>query len=258
MIIRKLIIEKLPASHGWLWITHGYRLIARSPLHAVSLAMVFATGVMAAMLVPLGGIFLAVLLMPVLLAGYSRVCRALEFSEKVEPIYIFAGFTRRTASLLTLGSMVLLGMFTISIVSAMLGGQELNSLLETFQSDHDVTALLNAMLAPESGLRFTILLSFALFFVLMLAMQFAPMLVFFDRMAPLAALRVSLRASIRNILPFSVYSLIMQGITFALGMVPFDLGFIFLLPLMLTSMYVAYRDIFNEVKPDEAEPVAPQ
>ena len=252
MIIRRLIIEKLPASHGWMWITHGYRLIARSPLHAVSLAMVFATGVMAAMLMPFGGIFLAVLLMPVLLAGYARVCRALEYSEKIEPKYIFAGFTRRTASLFTLGSMMLMGMFTISIFSALLGGQELSTLLENFQNDRDVAALLNAMLAPESGLRLTILVSFALFFVLMLAMQFAPMLVFFDGVAPFAALLISLRASLRNFLPFTVYSLIMQAITFVLSLVPFDLGIIALLPLMLSSVYVAYRDIFNEVKPEQS------
>jgi uncharacterized membrane protein len=251
LIVRKIRIDKVAPSHGWVWIGHGYRLIMRSPLHAISLSMVFATGLMVAMMVPLGGVFLAVLVMPVLMAGYMRVCRALEYSEKVEPAYIFAGITSRAAALLSLGSMVLLGMVMISMFTVAMGGSELNTLVTNFQTDRDVMHLLDALLAPESGLRLTVLMSFGLFFILMLAMQFAPMLVFFDRMAPLAALHVSLRASIRNILPFSVYSLIMQGITFLLGMVPFDLGFIFLLPLMLTSVYVAYRDIFNEVKADE-------
>jgi len=197
-------------------------------------------------------VFLAVLLMPVLMGGYARVCKALEYSEKVEPVYIFAGFTSRTSALFSLGSLLLLGMFVISVISAAMGGNELGTLLENFQSDHDAMALLNAMLAPESGLRLTILMSFALFFILMLAMQFSPMLVFFDSIAPFDALRVSLRASLRNFLPFTVYSLIMQGITFVMSLVPFDLGLIFLLPLMLSSVYVAYRDIFNEVKAEEA------
>ncbi len=253
MIVRQLVIEKHPASHGWLWISHGYKLITRSPLHAISLAMVFATGVMAAMLIPFGGIFLAVLAMPALIAGYMQVCRALEYSEKIQPLDIFAGFTTRPSALFSLGSMMLLGMFAISIVSAALGGRELSAILENFQADHDAMILLNAMLAPESGLRFTVLISFALFFVLMLSMQFAPMLVYFDRVAPFDALRVSLRASLRNFLPFTVYSLIMQVITFVLSLVPYDLGLIFLLPLMLTSVYVAYRDIFNEVKPAQVD-----
>lgn len=248
-----LEIQKVPASHGLLWIKHGYRLIMRSPLHALSLSMAFALGIFIAMLIPVGGVFLAILIMPVLMSGYMRVCRSLEYSEKVEPQYIFDGFKRRTAQLIYLGAMLLMGMIFISMIIATLGGPVLNEILQNFQQHQDPTILINALMSPESGLRLTMLLGFALFFLLMLALQFAPMLVYFNSLSPRDAMMVSLRASIRNIIPFSVYSLIIQLFAFALSLIPFDLGLFVLLPLGLTSMYVAYRDIFSEEKVEDAK-----
>lgn len=245
--------QKVPASHGWLWIKHGYRLIMRSPLHAISLAMLLALGIFLAILVPVAGIFLAILLMPVLLAGYMRICRTLEYSEKVEPLLIFAGFQSMTRQLVSVGGMLLLGMITISMVTAMLGGEELNSIMASYQKQQDPTALMEALMAPGSGVQLSLLTGLALLFVLMLALQFAPMLVFFDRLTPLQALKTSMRASIRNIIPFSVYSMIMQFVAFALSVIPLNLGWIVLMPLGLTSMYVAYRDIFLEAKTDEPQ-----
>lgn len=250
-MIIKLEVQKVAASHGWVWITHAYRLIMRSPWLAMSLAMVVAMGMMLAMLVPLGGIFLTVLAAPVFIAGYMRVCRSLEYSEPLEPGFVFAGFGPKFPQLLKLGALILLGLLLVAFVTAALGGKALTGILENFQQNPDPEQLVNALMAPENGLRLVLLVGFALFFILMLAMQFAPMLVFFNHVQPLHALQISLISSVRNIIPFSVYSLIMQVFTFVLGSIPFDLGLIVLLPLMLTSMYVAYRDIFNEVKPEE-------
>lgn len=244
-------IQKVPASHGWLWIKHGYRLIVRSPLQAFSLAMVVALGLFLVMLIPMGGALLSILIMPVLLAGYMRVCRSLEYNEKVVPRSVFAGFQHRTAQLVSLGGMLLLGILAVSMVTATLGGPALNAILAAYQAHPDSAALVEALFAPGSGVQLSLMAGLALLFVLMLAMQFAPMLVFFDQMAPWQALKASLLASARNIVPFTVYSLIMQLFAFALSSIPLGLGWIILLPIGLTSMYVGYRDIFSEAKTTE-------
>ena len=255
--MNKIEVQKVPVSHGWLWSQRGYRLIMRGPLQAISLAMVFVLGIFLAMIIPAIGIFLAILIMPVLMAGYMRVCRALEYSEKVVQRFMIAGFENRTTQLASLGGMLLIGMILISMATAAMGGAALTTILESFRANPDTTVLINALLAPESGLRLMLLMSFTLFFVLMMAMQFAPMLVFFNQMSPRDALLVSLKASVRNIVPFSVYSLIIQLIAFVASAIPFDLGLFILLPIMLTSMYVAYRDIFSEVKIETTDAVEP-
>ncbi len=250
----KIEIQKVSASHGWLWIKNGYKLITRSPLQAVSLAMTFALGVVVAMMIPFVGILLAILIMPVLMAGYMRVCRALEYSEKVEPRFIIAGFENRTTQLVSLGGILFLGIMVISILTIKMGGNALSVILQNFQTQQDTTALIEALMSPESGIGLAILLGFSMFLVLMLTLQFAPMLVFFNQMSPRKAMLTSLQASIRNFLPFLIYSVIIQLIAFVASVIPYELGLFILLPLGLTSMYVAYRDIFSEVK--EAELVA--
>jgi uncharacterized membrane protein len=239
-------IQKVPASHGWLWIRHGYRLIMRNPLQSFSRAMVFALGLFLVMLIPMGGVLLAMLIMPVLMAGYMRVCRALEYSEKIEPRFIFAGFQHRTAQLVSLGGMLLLGMIVVSMITLAMGGDALNAMLTTYQKDQDANALLEAMTAPGSGILPGLMTGLGLMFALMLAFQYAPMLVFFDQKTPWEALIASLRGSILNIVPILVYSMIMQLVAFALSIIPMGMGWIILLPIGLTSIYVSYRDIFTE------------
>jgi uncharacterized membrane protein len=49
---------------------------------------------------------------------------------------------------------------------------------------------------------------------------------------------------LRNLIPYTVYNVILQVIAVALSMLPYNIGLIVLLPLGLTSLYVSYRNIF--------------
>jgi uncharacterized membrane protein len=104
--------------------------------------------------------------------------------------------------------------------------------------------LANAMWDAGSGVAFSLLVGFSLVCVLMLALQYAPMLVLFNDVMPVAALRASLTGSFRNIVPYTVYSIVMQVITLVLSLLPFNIGLILLLPLGFSSLYVSYRNIF--------------
>jgi len=63
---------------------------------------------------------------------------------------------------------------------------------------------------------------------------------------------------LRNFIPLSVYSMLMQLIAFAVSVIPFNLGLLILLPIGLTSMYVSYRDIFLETKEETVKPESEQ
>ena len=91
------------------------------------------------------------------------------------------------------------------------------------------------------------LLGITLFSALFMAMQFAPMLVFFNNVAPVTALKLSLRAFMNNVGPMMVY-----GVTFMLlailASLPMMLGWLVLLPIVFTSLYASYCDIFPAAK----------
>lgn len=237
-------IKKFTAARGWTWIKQGYQLIMISPLLAIATALIGALAVILAMVIPLIGPLLAVILMPLMLAGYMRVCRALEENEEVELTDLLAGFKKNTPALVSLGAFLMMGMLLASAVMVFVGGDQLTTLMEQVRATDDPQVLIGALSTAGSGVALAILLGFTLVLMLIVAWQYAPMLVFFSGVPPVIALRDSFIGTMRNIVPYTVYSLIMQLVALMLGILPFGIGMILLLPLGLTSLYVSYRNIF--------------
>ena len=105
-------IRKLNAARGWLWIQHGAQLLLRNPLFGIGGALGSMLVVLIALTLPLFGPLIAVALLPVTLAGYMRLCRALEENERADLSLLLAGFKQHTRSLVALGAFLLLGMFS--------------------------------------------------------------------------------------------------------------------------------------------------
>jgi uncharacterized membrane protein len=183
------------------------------------------------------------LLMPAVLVGLMAGCRALSQDEELELAHLFSGFKQHTSQFVTLGGISLVGQLLIFGVMMLVGGATLVGILMNGQPDADPSVMMQAV----AGAGFAVLLGIVLFSLLMMAMQFAPMLVYFRNVPPLQAMKLSLRAFIHNVGPMLVY-----GITFMflaiLASLPMMLGWLVLLPLVFTSLYASYSDIFPPVQ----------
>lgn len=241
--------QRLSAGHGWQWIKQGYGLFMKAPLLWMVMLLICFIGMGALSAVPVVGEPLASLLLPVVLVGLMAGCRALEHGDDLELAQLFSGFQRHTTQLVTLGGIALVGQFLVLGVMMVLGGGALVGIMMSGQQASDPELIQQAM----TGAGMAILLGAALFSVLLMAMQFAPMLVYFNGIAPVAAMKLSLRAFINNIGPMLVY-----GATFMLlailASIPMMLGWLVLLPIVFTSLYACYCDIFPPVK--ESAPAA--
>jgi hypothetical protein len=237
-------IRKLNATRGLIWVKHGYQLIMLNPLMAVTFALIGALAMFTLLRLPILGPLLSILAMPLVVAGYMRVCRALEEEETVELNHIFAGFRKRTAQLVSVGSFLLLGLLFSSMLMVFLGGEPLRAVFDNITPDTDPHVLLQTMMSAGSGVTFSLLVGFTLMCILMLAFQYAPMLVYFNELPPLIAMRASLSGSVRNLVPYTIYNIVMQIIALLLSVLPFNMGLILLLALGLSSLYVSYRNIF--------------
>lgn len=237
-------IKKFTAARGWTWIKQGYQLIMVSPILAIATALIGALAIFLVLLVPLIGPLLAVILMPIMLAGYMRVCRSLEEHEEIELTHLLAGFKKHTPALVSLGAFLMMGMLLASAVMVFVGGDQLTTLMEEVRATDNPQVLMEAINTAGSGVALAILLGFTLVLMLIVAWQYAPMLVFFSGVPPFMALRDSFVGTMRNIVPYTVYSLLMQLVALLLGFFPFGIGMILLLPIGLTSLYVSYRNIF--------------
>lgn len=239
--------QRLAAGQGWQWIKHGFALFRKAPLLWIVVLMICLAAALGLSSIPVIGEPLVSLLMPVILVGLMAGCRSLEHDEELELAHLFSGFHRQTTHLIALGGISLVGQYVIFGLMMMTGGAELVGILT---SNHpDPAALAQAL----EGATFAVLLGTVLFSILMMAMQFAPLLAFFNNVAPFEAMKLSLRAFLHNVGPMLVY-----GATFVLlailASLPMMLGWLVLLPLVFTSLYASYCDLFPAAR--ESAPAA--
>src|SRR5262249_49269117 len=164
----------------------------------------------AMMLVPLIGPLVFALLTPVFTAGLMLACRSVENGGRVELGHLFQGFRHNAAQLVTVGGIYLAGQVAVAGVMLYLGGDELRSVAsEVMQNGADVPTTSTS----TDKLSFALLVGAALFTPLAMAVWFAPPLVALDGMPAIAAMRMSIRACLGNLLPMLVYA---SGLTAAL------------------------------------------
>ncbi len=235
-------VKQLPAAHGWAWIKQGYALFIKAPLLWVVVLLIAFVAVIALSSVPLVGEPLVTLLTPVLLAGLLVGARDVQSGEELELAHLVSGFHKHTTQLVTLGGISLVGQYLIFGVMLVIGGGTLVGILTSTEAVTDP----NVMSAAITGAGFAAIVGALLFSTLMMAMQYAPMLVYFNGLAPLEAMKLSLRAFLKNIGAMLVYSVTLAALAI-LASLPAFLGWLVLMPVVLLSVYASYCDIFPAV-----------
>lgn len=243
-------IKSVPFIRGWFWVLEGWRLFLRKPLTAIVFTIALWAIIQVSSLHGLIAAAVAVLL-PVFLGGWVAACDTIARNEPVPVTMFFEGFRRRTAELGAIGGFnVVANLVVLTIVFAV-GGEMLGKLMS------DPTSVDTAAVAEASArISQALLLGVLVGLPVAMAVWFAPFAVMLDGVRPLHALAGSLRAMIRNMLPFLLYSLVWL----AIGVVLFSLGSAMfgarsalgisvwlMMPVLVPSVYVSYREIF--VKP---------
>lgn len=240
------------SDRGWAWIKHGTKLFMKAPLLWVALLIVCLTSALAISSVPYLGEAVVSLLTPVILAGLMTGSRALDQGNELELKHLFSGFRKATTSLVTLGGISLVAQYAIFAVMMALGGGDLVSLLMSHEPVSDPNVLIQA----ANGAGLAMMVGVLLFSLLMMAMQYAPMLVYFRAVPPIPAMKLSFSAFLANIGAMMVYGLIFFSLAIFASL-PMMLGWLVLMPLMFTSLYSSYAEIFPAIKTDDLPAVDP-
>lgn len=230
------------AGNGWMWIRDGFRLFMLSPAIWIALFLIYLLigGVLS--IIPLLGPIVLHLLAPVFIAGFMLGCRALENEQELEINHLFAGFKQNTSQLVTVGGIYLAGIIVIAgVMFAATGGAILSALTAHSQ---DVAHVGAAAAGEGGGVMLAALLGLSALIPLMMAYWFAPLLVVFHDVSAVDAMKTSFYACLRNILPFTVYSVI-AAVLIILAAIPFGIGLVVLIPTMMASLYASYKDVFD-------------
>lgn len=224
---------------GFDWLRQGWSFFVASPGLWIGATALTLSILVALWVVPGIGPLAATLLSPLLGAGLLHLCQRQAGGRTATLADLFAPCQRPAEGLILLGLSFALGGYAIALVIAILvaGGITGGALIGTPAGVGVAFALILGSVLLGS------LLALVLATPLLMAMWFAPALVFFNAMAPIEAMKASFAACLRNGLAFLVYGLIVTALSFFAAL-PLGLGFLVLVPVLTGALFASYRDIF--------------
>jgi hypothetical protein len=243
--------RSVSAGRGWTWIVQGFQLFMRSPVVWIALLLTLFIATKLLALVPLLGV-LFVLFMPVFVAGLMDGCRALEYDRPLQFGHLTRGFQKNTAQLVTIGGISLAGNLAVLMIVMTLGGDAIAEMAKTMgQKPAPTPEAAEHMRQATATVGRAFLVGTLVSLPLLMALWFAPALVFFQDQQPFAALKWSFLGCLRNVLPLLVYgSVLLAGLflamPFSAALGQYDLAIWLLAPIILPSIYASYIDIFLE------------
>lgn len=232
---QQLEIRQVPAKNAWLWTVKGFELFRENPAMLIILLIIYLAIIIPISLLPVVGSILSALVAPIFSAGLMWGCQALLKKQDLEINHLFEGFKHNTSQLVAVGGFYMLSLLTIAIFVVLSLDKPT---IEVLMQGKTVTPeQANAMLVP-------ILTAMLLLVPVLMAYWFAPVLAGLNNLNAIDAMKLSFMACAKNVLPFFLYSLIFMGLLI-IALIPAGLGLIIVMPLLMTSLYISYVDIFN-------------
>lgn len=222
-------------SRGWGWLTEGFSHFKQNPVAWIIAMVIWVILSSVLSIIPIIGSLAVTLLSPVISAGFMLGCQEQEEGGDFRIGHLFSGFSNNVGQLVLVGVLYLVSMIVVFIVIALMAGGAAFLLGDG----------LNSMMGPDmaSAMIVPMLIGFLLFIPVLMAYWFAPALVALNDISAITAMKMSFSACLKNMLPFFVYGLIMM-LLFIVGAIPFGLGLLVVIPMIVASMYTSYRDIF--------------
>jgi len=231
--------RSVDGGRGITWWSEAWTLFMKAPglwiVFGLLLFLVF--GVLG--FIPVIGALAASLVAPVFIGGWMLAARKVDTGGTLEIGDLFAGFQGpKLQPLLLLGALLLAAALVIGLLVGALGvGSAMGVMMGGAHSGAGMAAAMGAgMLA--------MLVTTVLGFVVAMAFWYAPALVVFRDVAPFDAAKASFYASLKNIIAFLLYG-ILYIVAAIVASIPFGLGWIVLIPVVMLSIYVSYKDVFG-------------
>ena len=220
------------AGRGASWLMEGFAFFRQDWLSWIGLAILLIVLTMVSSVIPVANILVPVIA-PVIFAGLMLACRQQDQGGEIGLGIIFTGFSQKTGQLALIGVAHLIASVAIIILMAILmiiilGGLDALSQIQLDDPEIILKHGINILLVTLIGM--------LLYMPVVMAMWFAPAIVIFQELTAIEAMMLSFKACLINVLPFLVFIII--------GGIPLFLGWLILIPILISSLYLSYKDIF--------------
>ena len=235
--------RSVAADHGMSWYREGWRLFKLSPGAWIGMWVVFAVILLVISIVPLIGSLAVAVLTPVFVGGAMIAARNADRNNGVRFGDLFAAFNGgRVGPLMLIGLIQLALSLIFFLLLALIVG--FGGAFAMFSGEMSAQAM-GSMMGTMAVVG---VLSLIFFVPVTNAVWLGSALAALEGAGAMDAFRRGLTATLHNILPLLVFVLI----TFVLAIVasiPLGLGWFVLGPVILTTMYAQFVDLFDAAGP---------
>ena len=229
-------VAEVGAARGAAWLAEGFALFRARPLAWIALCSGWIAITFALIVIPIIGGVIANFLQPVFFASFAVIAYRQRAGEPIVMGDLFTGFKRNVRALVNLGALLLLAEIAIFALMAVLGLPLTGSADGNFTVEQYVELL--------KGREWVLAIGFLLTVTIKGAVWFAPPLIAFHGMTTVQAMRWSLYACVSNLGAMIVYGVALL-LLFFVALLPWALGLIVVIPMMVISTYIGYRDVFE-------------
>lgn len=229
--------QAVPAGGGVNWIGDAWNLMKPKLGMWILMAVILFVILMIVQIIPIVSL-LTTLIMPVFVGGIMSLCEKQRVTGEFDLGLMFSGFQNNFGSLIGVGA-VMFGVSILAVIVMFVVGGSAMMGLALAGNDPSM-----AMTGASSGMLFIgIILMFAIMMVGYALIWFAPALIVLHKLPLGKAISMSLSAVKKNILPGLVFFIVIS-IVMVVSMIPFGLGLLVTMPLMLATYYTSYRNLF--------------
>lgn len=215
------------------WFKGGWAIFRSEIANWVLMSLIFGVIAIVLSFIPFIGALALYLLLPLFIGGMLYSAQKADQGQAADIMDIFSMFKdeQRRTPLVILG-LVMLGVGFVSMV--VIGGTMFASVDPL--SNGDVAML------PSIGIGW-LLVSIIVGILSAMLFMFAIPLVMFQKMSTIDAIKNSFMACVKNFPAFIIF-MIIYTLLAIVAAIPFGLGFLILLPVMVAAVYVGYKRIF--------------
>jgi uncharacterized membrane protein len=233
-----LRVRDLRASRGPAWLAGGWHIFRGAPTAWIGLSAGWMAITLGLLFLPLVGAVVANLLQPVFFASFAHAAAKQRSGGRVDMGDLFAGFKRPLRPLVNLGAILLLAELAIFLLMSLLG-------LPGVGKGEGEALTITEYVAALQGKEWILLVGLALTAIVKGALWFAPALLAFHTLSTAHAVRWSVYAALSNVGAMLAYGVALT-VAFAAAVLPWGLGLLVALPVMVASTYSGYADVFED------------
>lgn len=232
----EIIIVKNQAANGALWLKQGFGYFRAKPWSWIGAYLITIGITLAINLVPGVGSIASMFISMFLTGGLMLGCQAQSQGEAFSVDYLFQAFKKEYLPLIFL-PLIYIGLVLVLLIPFVL-------IMVGLMASTGIAMEPSAVESNPMLVLLVFLLILALVLPISMGTWFAPALVVLAGLKPWDAFKTSFMGCLGNIMPALIYGLLVLfwGI---LATIPLLLGWLILCPVLITTTFAAYQNIFK-------------